>query len=86
MARTRRQAVVVHVIKLWLVPGRDDDIIAFLAQAAPGSKANAVLQRHAWWADGRAASGRPNALKWPPSWMASASCGAESSVGGDQNA
>jgi len=43
MARTRRQAVVVHVIKLWLVPGRDDDIIAFLAQAAPGSKAAAVL-------------------------------------------
>ncbi len=44
MARTRRQAVVVHVIKLWLVPGRDDDIIAFLAQAAPGGKAAAVLQ------------------------------------------
>jgi hypothetical protein len=44
MARARRQAVVVHVIKLWLVPGRDDDIIAFLTQAAPGSKANAVLR------------------------------------------
>lgn len=44
MARTRRPAVVVHVIKLWLVPGRDDDIIACLAQAAPGGKAAAVVR------------------------------------------
>jgi 16S rRNA C967 or C1407 C5-methylase (RsmB/RsmF family) len=32
------------VIKLWLVPGRDDDIIAFLARAAPGGKSAAVVQ------------------------------------------
>ena len=44
MARTRRSSVVVHVIKLWLVPGRDDDIIALLAQAAPGGKAAAVVR------------------------------------------
>ena len=32
------------MIKLWLVPGRDDDIIAFLTQTLPGGKANAVLR------------------------------------------
>ena len=63
MARTRRQAVVVHVIKLWLVPGRDDDIIAFLAQAAPGGKANAVLRAMRGGLTAAPRAGRPSATE-----------------------
>ena len=43
MARPRRQNVVVIPIKLWLIQGRDDDILRFLATIPPGQRAVAVL-------------------------------------------
>jgi hypothetical protein len=44
MARSRRPAVVVIPIKLWLIPGRDDDIIAYLQTAGPRQRAAAVVR------------------------------------------
>ena len=44
MARPRRPQVVVVPLKLWLVPGRDDDIIRFLATVPPRQRAAAVLR------------------------------------------
>ena len=47
MARPRRPQVVVVPLKLWLVPGRDDDIIRFLETVPPRQRAAAVLACHA---------------------------------------
>jgi len=44
MARPRRPQVVVVPLKLWLVPGRDDDIIRFLETVPPRQRAAAVLR------------------------------------------
>ena len=44
MARPRRSQVVVVPLKLWLVPGRDDDIIRFLETVPPRQRAAAVLR------------------------------------------
>ncbi len=43
MGRPRRASnIVVHQVKLWLVPGQDDDLIEFFAGLTEGGKAAAV--------------------------------------------
>lgn len=43
MGRPRREdRVIVHQVKLWLIPGEDDDLIAFMAALPAKSKAAAV--------------------------------------------
>lgn len=44
MARPRRPEVVVIPLKLWLLPGRDDDIIAYLQATAPRQRAAATVR------------------------------------------
>lgn len=44
MARPRRSQVVVVPLKLWLLPGRDDDILRFLETVPWGKRAAAVLR------------------------------------------
>lgn len=44
MARPRRTNVVVVPLKLWLVAGRDDDILQFLSTIPPRQRAAAVLR------------------------------------------
>lgn len=44
MARPRRQQKHVYFIKLWLLPGRDDDVIRFLEDTPSGQRASAVLR------------------------------------------
>lgn len=44
MARPRRTGVVIIPLKLWLIPGRDDDLIAFLKGIPPGQRAAAILR------------------------------------------
>ena len=44
MPRPRREKVIVIQVKLWLIPGRDDDVIAYL-NAIPGRRrAGAVVR------------------------------------------
>ena len=44
MGRPRRSQVVIIPLKLWLVPGRDDDLITYLQNTLPGQRAAAVLR------------------------------------------
>ncbi len=44
MPRPRRSEKQVYFVKLWLLPGRDDDIIRFLENTPPGQRAAAVLR------------------------------------------
>ena len=44
MPRPRRQNKHIYFIKLWLLPGRDDDVIQFLENAPSGQRAAAVLR------------------------------------------
>ncbi|MFZ6028301.1 MAG: hypothetical protein ACOYYS_11355 [Chloroflexota bacterium] len=44
MARPRRTEVVIIPLKLWLLPGRDDDIIAYLQATAPRQRAAATVR------------------------------------------
>lgn len=44
MARARRINVVIIPLKLWLLPGRDDDLIAYLERVPPRGRAAAVLR------------------------------------------
>lgn len=44
MPRPRRENVIVVPLKLWLVPGRDDDLIAYLQNIPTGQRAAAVLR------------------------------------------
>jgi hypothetical protein len=44
MARPRREKVIVVPLKLWLIPGRDDDVIAFFNSIPAGQKARAVVR------------------------------------------
>jgi hypothetical protein len=44
MSRPRRQEKQVYFIKLWLLPGRDNDVIRFLEKIPSGQRAAAVLQ------------------------------------------
>lgn len=44
MPRPRRQQKQVYFIKLWLLPGRDDDVIRFLENTPSGQRAAAVLR------------------------------------------
>ena len=44
MARPRRLNVVVIPLKLWLLPGRDDDLIQYLENIPPGQRAAAVMR------------------------------------------
>lgn len=44
MSRPRRIEKQVYFVKLWLLPGRDDDIIHFLEHIPPGQRSAAVLR------------------------------------------
>ncbi len=44
MARPRRPNVLIVPLKLWLLPGRDDDLIQYLESIPPGRRAAAVMQ------------------------------------------
>ena len=44
MPRPRRQDKQVYFIKLWLLPGRDDDVIHFLENIPSGQRSAAVLR------------------------------------------
>ncbi len=44
MPRPRRPEKQVYFVKLWLLPGRDDDVIRFLDNTPPGKRAAAVLR------------------------------------------
>jgi hypothetical protein len=44
MPRNRRKNVVIIPLKLWLVPGRDDDLITFFQTLPSGTRAAAVMQ------------------------------------------
>ncbi|MAT45165.1 MAG: hypothetical protein CL609_22790 [Anaerolineaceae bacterium] len=44
MARLKRKNKVIVPLKLWLIPGRDDDLIEFFALVPPGKKAWAVMR------------------------------------------
>lgn len=43
MGRPRREdSVIIHQVKLWLIPGEDDDLIDFMATLPERGKAAAV--------------------------------------------
>ena len=44
MPRTRRPNVVIIPLKLWLIPGKDDDLIGYLQSVPAGQRAAAVKQ------------------------------------------
>jgi hypothetical protein len=44
MARPKRMKVVIIQIKLWLIPGKDDDVIDYLRSRASGQRASAVVK------------------------------------------
>jgi hypothetical protein len=44
MARPRRGKVVIFPVKLWLIPGQDDDIIEFLQAIPSRQRAGSVLR------------------------------------------
>lgn len=44
MPRTRRPNVVIIPLKLWLIPGTDDDLIGYLQCIPAGQRAAAVKQ------------------------------------------
>jgi len=43
MSRHKRKGVVIVPIKLWLIPGRDDDIMEFLRSIPSGQRASAII-------------------------------------------
>jgi hypothetical protein len=44
MPRPKRKNVVVVQIKLWLIPGRDEDVIGYLQSIPSGQRASAVIK------------------------------------------
>ena len=44
MARPRRSDVVIVPLKLWLIPGRDDDLLQYLQSIPAGQRAAAVMR------------------------------------------
>ena len=44
MARPRRSDVVIVPLKLWLIPGRDDDLLQYLQSIPVGQRAAAVMR------------------------------------------
>ena len=44
MPRPRRTEVIVVPLKLWLIPGRDDDLITYFQRIPSGQRAAAVLR------------------------------------------
>jgi hypothetical protein len=44
MPRPRRTEVIVVPLKLWLIPGRDDDLITYFQHIPAGQRAAAVLR------------------------------------------
>lgn len=43
MSRLKREGVVIVPLKLWLIPGRDDDIMEFLESIPSGQRASAII-------------------------------------------
>ena len=44
MSRPRREIVVIIQVKLWLIPDRDDDVIAYLTHVPNKRRAAAVVK------------------------------------------
>jgi hypothetical protein len=44
MSRARREHVVIFQVKLWLIPGRDDDVIGYLSTVPRKRRAAAVVK------------------------------------------
>lgn len=44
MPRPRREKVVIVQVKLWLIPGRDDDVIGYLNSISGKRRAGAVVK------------------------------------------
>lgn len=44
MPRPKREEVVIVQVKLWLIPGRDDDVIGYLRSIRGKRKAGAVVK------------------------------------------
>lgn len=43
MSRQKREGVVVVPIKLWLIRGRDDDLVEFFESIPSGQRASAII-------------------------------------------